>query len=55
MTELLKLLESNKNGSGLPAQGGNDIPLNQIEANPNQPRRDFDPDALQELEQLATL
>ena len=27
----------------------NEIPLNQIEANPNQPRRDFDPDALQEL------
>lgn len=25
MTELLKLLESNPNGSGLPAQGGNDI------------------------------
>jgi ParB family chromosome partitioning protein len=27
----------------------NEIPLAQIEANPNQPRRDFDPDALQEL------
>ena len=27
----------------------NEIPLTQIEANPNQPRRDFDPDALQEL------
>ena len=27
----------------------NEIPLNQIEANPNQPRRDFDPEALQEL------
>ena len=27
----------------------NEIPLAQIEANPNQPRREFDPDALQEL------
>ena len=27
----------------------NEIPLSQIEANPNQPRRDFDPEALQEL------
>ena len=27
----------------------NEIPISQIEANPNQPRRDFDPDALQEL------
>ena len=27
----------------------NEIPLAQIEANPKQPRRDFDPDALQEL------
>ena len=27
----------------------NEIPLTQIEANPNQPRRDFAPDALQEL------
>jgi ParB family chromosome partitioning protein len=27
----------------------NEIPIAQIEANPNQPRREFDPDALQEL------
>ena len=27
----------------------NEIPISQIEANPNQPRREFDPDALQEL------
>ena len=27
----------------------NEIPLDQIEANPNQPRRDIDPDALQDL------
>lgn len=27
----------------------NEIPLSQIEANPNQPRREFDPEALQEL------
>ena len=27
----------------------NEIPLAQIEANPNQPRREFDPVALQEL------
>ena len=27
----------------------NEIPLSQIEANPNQPRREFDPTALQEL------
>lgn len=27
----------------------NEIPINQIEANPNQPRREFDPEALQEL------
>jgi len=27
----------------------NEIPLSQIEANPNQPRRDFDPESLQEL------
>lgn len=29
----------------------NEIPLSQIEANPNQPRRDFDQEALQELAQ----
>ena len=27
----------------------NEIPISQIEANPNQPRREFDPEALQEL------
>ena len=27
----------------------NEIPIDQIEANPNQPRREFDPEALQEL------
>ena len=27
----------------------NEIPIEQIEANPNQPRREFDPEALQEL------
>ena len=27
----------------------NEIPLSQIEANPNQPRREFDAEALQEL------
>lgn len=27
----------------------NEVPIAQIEANPNQPRRDFDPEALQEL------
>ena len=27
----------------------NEIPLDQIEANPNQPRRDFDPETLQDL------
>ena len=27
----------------------NEIPLSEIEPNPNQPRRDFDPEALQEL------
>ena len=27
----------------------NEIPIGQIEANPNQPRREFDPEALQEL------
>ena len=29
----------------------NEIPISQIEANPNQPRRDFDQEALQELAQ----
>ena len=27
----------------------NEIPISQIEANPNQPRRDFDPEAMEEL------
>ena len=38
--------------TGVKTQGSstiNEVPLNQIEANPNQPRRDFDPQALQEL------
>ncbi len=37
---------------GVRTQGSstiNEIPLSQIEANPNQPRRDFDQDSLQEL------
>ena len=38
--------------TGVKTQGSStisEVPLNQIEANPNQPRRDFDPQALQEL------
>jgi len=38
--------------NGVRTQGSstiNEIPLSQIEPNPNQPRRDFDPEALQEL------
>lgn len=38
--------------NGLRTQGTstiNEIPISQIEPNPNQPRRDFDPDALNEL------
>ena len=37
---------------GVRTQGGgtiNEIPLDQIEANPNQPRREFDEEALREL------
>lgn len=37
---------------GIRPQGSstiNEIPISQIEANPNQPRREFDPEALQEL------
>ncbi len=38
--------------TGVKTQGSstiNEVPINQIEANPNQPRRDFDQQALQEL------
>ena len=38
--------------TGLHTKGSstiNEIPISQIEANPNQPRREFDPEALQEL------
>ena len=33
----------------------NEIPLDQIEANPNQPRREFDEEALEELAAYARL